>query len=246
MCLNRWIDDVHRLGFTICMLKYTLVFLNGLFIAAGLMLVGLGTFINIPSFMLLSKNYMGMISVWVGAITSFLSSFGFLSAFFGRIYGLVVYLLMLFLVLTSQAAALIFFFTSESQTRTILLNVWTSLSEKNRENIQNKLSCCGWDDAITGDNCPAAISNTCWETLLSVINDSNQVTFKVVIGILVVEVLMFTWTILLARKLIKINPVAECVRHSKSSSPDDVRHSCTLLVPENAYTNFRRSPFAML
>lgn len=246
MCLNRWIDDVVRLGFVTCMLKYNIIFLNGLFIAGGLALVGFGTFINNPSLILLSKNYLGSLSVNVGAVTSFISCCGFLSALFGKVWGLVIYLMMLFFVIATEATAVIIFFSSESQMRSILQTVWTSFSEKNRENIQNKLSCCGWYEAIQGDYCPAASTNTCWEKLLSVIKDDNQVTFKVVIGIIVLELVMFTWTVLLARKLIKMNPVSEGVKYTTPSSPDAVAHSDTLIAPENAYTNFCRSPFRML
>jgi len=247
MCLNKWIDDVVRLGFVMCMLKYTIIFLNGLFIIAGLALVGFGTFINIPAFIVLSKNYLGSISVNVGAATTFLSCCGFLSAVFGKIYGLVIYLIMLFFVLAAEAAAVTIFFSSESQTRTILHTVWTSLAEKNRENIQNKLSCCGWYEVIPGDTCPATSTNTCWEKLLSVMKDDNQITFKVLIGIVIVELVLFTWTVLLARKLLKVTPVTEGVKYATTpSSPDAVRHSDTLIAPENAYTNFCRSPFRML
>merc|ERR1719285_813371 len=115
MCLNRMIDDVVRLGLVMCTLKYNIIFLNGLFIIAGLALIGFGTLINIPALIVLSKNYMGSLSVHVGAVIAFLSCCGFLSAVFGKIYGLVIYLMMFFLVLAAEAAAVIFYFTNESQ-----------------------------------------------------------------------------------------------------------------------------------
>jgi len=105
MCLNRCIDDVEVLGCFVFMLKYTIVFVNGLFVLAGVILIGFGTFANISS--LLGKNYTGSLSVYSGAITSFVSGSGLFSSFFGSIYGLVFYNLMLFLIFAAQAVAVI-------------------------------------------------------------------------------------------------------------------------------------------
>jgi len=117
---------------------------------------------------------------------------------------------------------------------------------KNRENIQNKLRCCGWEKATTGHNCPAASEGSCWDKLLSGIKDGNQVTLKVVITIAVLEVVMLICTVILAKKLLKIKKVPRYVKYCTASSPDAVAHCDTLVTPENAYTNFRRSPKKMI
>jgi hypothetical protein len=93
---------------------------NGLLVIVALMLVGFGTFIDIPFLILLSKNYFGSLSALVGASTSFVSCCGFFSAFLGSIYGLVVYAMMLFLIFVVEVVAIVFFYSSESQTKSIL------------------------------------------------------------------------------------------------------------------------------
>jgi len=109
-----------QLGCFTFMLKQTIVWVNGLLVIVGLMLVGLGTFVNIPSLILFSKNYFGSLSAWVGASTSFVSCCGFFSAFLGSAYGLVVYAMMLLLILFVEAVAVVFFYSFKSQTKYIL------------------------------------------------------------------------------------------------------------------------------
>jgi len=237
------------LGFSMFMLKYTIVFVNGLFVVAGLLLIGFGTYINIRG--LLGKDYFGSLSIYAGAITTLVSGGGFFSSFFDSIYGMVTYILMLLLIFSAQAVAATWFYVNESQLQSILRSLWTNLSVKNRENIQNSLSCCGWDKHTTGLNCPAASDDTCWDKLVNGFKDGDYLTLKVVIAITVLEAAMLVCTIILARKLVKIHNVpgkakAKYSLYSTPSSPDYPSRCDTLLAPENAYTNFRRSPMKML
>jgi len=249
MCLYRCLDDIEMLGFTMFMLKYTIVFVNGLFVVAGLLLIGFGTCINIPA--LVSKDYFGSLSIYAGAVTTFVSGSGFFSSFFDSIYGVVAYILSLLLIFSVQAVVTTWFYVNESQLRSILRSLWTSLTVKNRENIENSLSCCGWDKHTTGLNCTAASDDTCWDKLVSGFKNGDQLTLIVVIAIMALEAAMLVCMIILAGKLVKIHNVpgkakAKYSLYSTQSSPDFPSRCDTLLAPENAYTNFRRSPLRML